>query len=255
LVKRVLITGITGLIGGVLSSDLSRDYEVTGLARREMTGLRSFSGDIKNLSDILPAFRDQDSVVHLAADASVSAPWKSILPSNIVGTYNVFEACRLNEVKHVVYASSNHVTGMYERDHPYHHIVRGEYDKVDVLPVPMISHRSEIRPDSYYGISKAYGEAMGRYYSEEHGISVVCLRIGTVNSWNTPLHDVRHFSTWLSHRDLVQLARRSLETQGLTFDIFYGVSGNKWRFWDIEHAKEVIGYEPKDNAEGIRRQK
>ncbi len=252
MVKRVLITGISGLIGGILQNELSRDHEITGLARRKMTGPRCFSGDIKDLKDILPIFKDQDAVVHLAADASVSAPWESILPNNIVGTYNVFEACRLNGVKQVVYASSNHVTGMYERDYPYHHLVRGEYEKLDELSVPKISHRSEIRPDSYYGISKAYGEAMGRYYSEEHKISVVCLRIGTVNKWDTPLRSRRHFSTWLSHRDLVQLVRRSLKAQGVTFDIFYGVSGNKWRFWDIEHAKEVIGYEPEDDAERLR---
>jgi len=141
---------------------------------------------------------------------------------------------------------------MYENDHPYDYIVRGEYDKVDTWPVPRITHK-EIRPDGFYGISKAYGEAMGRYYSEEYGMSVICMRIGTVNEWDSPARDIRHFATWLSHRDQAQLVRKSLEApDSLTFDIFYGVSNNKWRFWDIEHPKKVIGYEPEDNAEEYR---
>ena len=247
--QRVLITGISGLIGGILYKDLKDEYEVTGLSRRRMDGSRSFCGNIQNLDEILPAFEGQNLVVHLAADASLSAPWGSVLQNNVIGTYNVFEACRLRGIKRVVYASSNHVTGMYERDHPYDHIVRGEYEEVEMLPVPRISHQSEIRPDSYYGVSKAYGEAMGRYYSEMYGISMVCLSIGTVNTWDSPLRSVRHFATWLSHRDLVQLVRLSLEARTLAFGIFYGVSDNKWAFWDIDHAKESIGYHPRDNAE------
>ena len=103
MLKKVLITGITR-VKGLLCSNLSRDYEIKGLAPEENGWSTIFQGDIRNIDDILPAFRGQDCVVHLAADASVSAPWESILPNNIVGTYNVFEACRLNGVKRVVYA-------------------------------------------------------------------------------------------------------------------------------------------------------
>ncbi len=249
---KVLITGVTGLIGGVVCSDLKGDYEISGLARRPMEGIRHFRGSIDNLEEILPAFEGQDAVVHLAADPSQDAPWASVLPNNLIGTYNAFEAARICGVKRIVFASSNHAAGMFERDHPYHHIVRGEYDKVEVWPVPQVTHK-EIRPDGYYGIGKAYGEAMGRYYSEEYGISVICMRIGTVNRWDSPARSIRHFATWLSHRDQAQLVRKSLEApEDLTYDIFYGVSANKWRFWDIEHPKQVIGYEPQDNAEEYR---
>lgn len=251
--RKVLITGITGLIGGIVYNDLKDDYEITGLARRPMEGVRHFRGSIDKLDEILPAFEGQDAVVHLAADPSMHATWESALPNNFIGTYNVYEASRRCGVKRVIFASSNHATGMYERDHPYHHIVKGEYDKVDVWPIPQLTHRSEIRPDGYYGISKAYGEAMGRYYSEEYGLSVICLRIGTVNRWDSPTRDIRHFATWLSHRDQAQLVRNSLEAPAdLKFDIFYGVSANKWRFWDIEHPREVVGYQPQDNAEEYR---
>jgi hypothetical protein len=216
-----------------------------------MEGLRHFRGSIDNLDQILPAFEGQDAVVHMAADPAQDAPWDSVLPNNLIGTYAMYEASRISGVKRIIFASSNHAAGMFERDYPYHHIVKGEYDNVE-LPVPQVTHR-EIRPDGNYGISKAYGEAMGRYYSEEYGISVICLRIGTVNKWNSPVKSIRHFATWLSHRDQAQLVRKSLEApESLTFDIFYGVSGNKWRFWDIEHPKQVIGYQPEDNAEAYR---
>lgn len=250
--NKVLITGVTGLIGGIVFNDLKDDYELTGLARRPMEGLRHFRGSIDNLEEILPAFEGQDAVVHMAADPSDHASWESVLSNNLIGTYNMYEASRICGVKRVIFASSNHAAGMYERDHPYHHIVRGEYDKVDVWPIPQVTHK-EVRPDGYYGISKAYGEAMGRYYSEEYGISVICLRIGTVNQWNSPTRSIRHFATWFSHRDQAQQVRKSLEApDSLAFDIFYGVSGNKWRFWDIEHPGKVIGFEPQDNAEEYR---
>lgn len=252
--KRVLITGITGLIGQIVYDDLKRDYEITGLARRPFPGVRHFQGSIDNLDTILPAFEGQDAVVHMAADPSMFATWESVLPNNLVGTYNAYEASRRMGVKRFIFASSNHATGMYERDHPYDYIVRGEYAKVK-LPVPQVTHEAEIRPDGYYGISKAYGEAMGRYYTEEHGLLVICLRIGTCNQHNSPLKSIRHFATWLSHRDQAQLVRRSIEApDSLVFDIFYGVSANKWRFWDTEHPRKVIGYQPEDNAETYRAQ-
>ena len=251
--SKVLITGVTGLIGGTVLENLKYDYELTGLDRQQSNDTKQYQGNIANLESILPAFKRQEMVVHLAADSSQISSWESVLPNNIIGTYNVFEACRINGVKRVIFASSNHATGMYERDHPNHHIVKGEYDKVNLSPIPQVSHKSDIRPDGYYGISKAYGEAMGRYYSEEYGISVICLRIGTVNHWDNPTRNIRHFATWQSHRDLEQMVRKSLEApQCLHYDIFYGVSNNRWRFWDTTHSKDVIGYEPQDNAEEFR---
>ena len=154
--NKVLITGITGLIGRIVLDDLKGDYDLTGLARRPMEEVRHFRGDISDLDAILPAFEGQDAVVHLAADPSQFAPWDSVLPHNLVGTYNALEACRIHGVKRMIFASSNHAVGMYERDHPYHHIVKGEYEKVDVSPIPQVTHTSPVRPDGFYGISKAY---------------------------------------------------------------------------------------------------
>ena len=221
--RNVLITGITGLIGGIAFDALRADHEITGLARRPMKNIRHFQGSIDQLQQILPAFEGQDAIVHLAAEPAHDAPWDAVLPNNIIGTRNVFEAARVCGIRRIIFASSNHATGMYERDHPYHHIVRGEYEKVEMWPVPQVTHEAEVRPDGYYGISKAYGEAMGRYYSEQFGISVICLRIGTVNDWDSPVRSIRHFATWFSHRDQAQQIRRSLEAPvDVTYDIFYG---------------------------------
>ncbi len=252
--SNVLITGVNGLIGSAILQNLQYDYNLSGLDLQPSHNAKQYQGNIANLESILPAFKGQENVVHLAADSSQTSSWESVLPNNIVGTFNVFEACRINGVKRVIFASSNHATGMYERDHPNHHVIKGEYNKVDVSSIIQVSHKSEIRPDGYYGISKAYGEAMGRYYSEEYGISVICLRIGTVNEWNNPTRNIRHFATWQSHRDLEQLVRKSLEAPtSVNYDIFYGVSNNKWRFWDTTHSKNVIGYAPQDNAEDFRK--
>ncbi len=251
--NKVLITGVTGRIGRIALDDLKDDYEITGFARRPMDGIRHFRGDISDMQAVLKAFEGQDAVVHLAANPSDRARWESIWPYNMVGMYNALEACRVHGVQRMVFASSNHATGMYERDHPYHHIVKGEYDGVDVSTLPLVSHKSEVRPDGYYGAAKAFGEALGRYYSEEHGISVICLRIGSVIDWDNPTRNIRHFATWQSHRDLADQIRKSIEaSEAVKFDILYGVSDNKWRFWDIEHARHVIGYSPQDNADDHR---
>ena len=134
---------------------------------------------------------------------------------------------------------------------PYCHVVKGEYDLVDAGAIPMVTHESPIRPDSHYGVSKAYGEALGRFHHEEYGLSVSCLRIGSLRPNDNPFGDVRFYATWQSHRDLAQQVRKSLE-RDVGFGIFYGVSDNKWRFWDIDHAMDVIGYSPLDNAEEHR---
>jgi nucleoside-diphosphate-sugar epimerase len=250
-VKRVLITGVTGLIGGVILADLRRDHEVTGLARRPMEGTPHFEADISDYEAMLPAFEGQDVVVHLTASASVATPWESALKNNIVGTRNVYQACVDSGVRRVVFASSNHITGLYENDPPYSHITKGEYDMVDAGAIPHITHESPIRPDNHYGVSKAYGEALGMFHSEEHGLSVSCLRIGSLRPIDNPFGGVRFYATWQSHTDLAQQVRKSLE-RDIGFGVFYGVSDNKWRFWDIDHARDIIGYRPLDNAEDHR---
>ena len=138
----------------------------------------------------------------ISAAISVEGPWDTILQANIIGCYNLFEAARRKGVKRVVFASSNHAVGFYPR---HHHI------GADVT----------VRPDSRYGVSKAFGEALGSLYADKHGLRVLCLRIGNVG--DKPL-DKRRLSIWISPEDLVQLIRIGLEHPDLRFEIFYGAS-------------------------------
>ncbi|MBI4305895.1 MAG: NAD(P)-dependent oxidoreductase [Chloroflexi bacterium] len=251
----VLITGSSGLIGGVLIRHLGDKYRFSGLDRErrpDSPDIPTLTADVSSLDAIRPAFEGVQAVVHLAANPDMNQTWDSALTNGIVATHNVYEAARLAGVRRMVYASSNHAVGMFELDEPYCRIRKGDYTGLDPAKVKQIDRYVPIRPDGYYGVSKAFGEALGAYYAENHGLEVLCLRIGTVNRHNDPTHDVRHLATWCSHRDLAQLVDRCLSTPGLRSDIFYGVSANKWHFWDLEHARRVVGYEPQDNAEEWR---
>jgi len=252
---RVLVTGSGGLIGSMLIRSLGEKYDFHGLTRTRRENMPDVPTTIANASDfdaIRPMFDGMDAVVHMAANVSGGAPWESVLQDNLVATRNVYEASRQAGVPRFVYASSNHAVGLFERDEPYCRIVRGDYAGLDPTSVPKIDHTVPPRPDSHYGVSKVYGEALGRYYSEQFGMEVACLRIGNVNRQDDPTHNVRHMAVWMSHRDLAQMVDRCLSVQGLRFEIFYGVSGNKWRFWDISHAELVLGYRPEDDAERYR---
>ena len=253
--KKVLVTGSSGLIGSVLIDGLADRYEFSGLdiaGSPDGSAVPTTIADGSDYDAILPAFDDVEAVVHLAANAPTTTPWPDVLKNNISTTHHVYEASRVKGVKRVVFASSNHAVGLFENDEPYRSIVAGKYAGIDPSGIPLVDHTAPIRPDSDYGISKAFGEATGRYYSEHFGLEVACLRIGTVNRRNSPEESVRHFATWLSHRDLTHLVDRCLSAP-LEFGIFFGVSDNKWRFWDIAHAAQAIGYRPQDSAEDYQR--
>lgn len=203
----------------------------------------STSVDLTDLDELRTKLMDHlpiDYILHLAADSNVSAPWESVLRNNIIATRNVFEFSRESKVGKVIFASSNHVTGLCEGSPPSLHL----RDRIEGF----ISPTMPVRPDSYYGVSKVFGEAIGRYFSDVYDISIICLRIGTVLTNDDPRINPRFRATWLSHNDLVQLIELSLQSK-VKFGIYYGVSNNSRNFWDVSNAKEELGYEPKDNAE------
>lgn len=229
--KRVLMTGAAGSIGKTLLRPLADRYELRAMFHETTApvpaGVSVVIGDLERVDDALAAVAGCDAVLHLAGNPHMTATFEEVLAANIRGTYSVYEACKLKGVPKVVFASTNHVTGMYERDG---------------LPV---EPGQVVRPDSFYGASKAHGEALGRYYSDAHGLSVICLRIG---SFLPRPRGERNLSTWLSHRDMAQLAWRSIEAD-VRFGIYYGISGNTRRQWSIESAMTDLGYAPEDNAE------
>lgn len=242
--EKLLITGINGRIGTVIRDDLQETYQVSGCDLSSPFTEHIFQVDISREEEVTQLFAQHGPfpmLVHLAADPRVDAAWKSVLKHNIIGTRNVYHAARQAGTRRVVFASSNHVTGAYEGFPPILH-------KRDRPPV--ISAADPIRPDSDYGVSKAFGEALARYYFERWNLSSICLRIGSVLADDDPTADPRTMKTWLSHRDLVQLVRKSLSAE-VGFGIYYGVSDNTGRFWDLTSAKHDLGYQPQDDAAGV----
>ena len=249
--RNVAITGGSGLIGGILIEGLADDHQVTGIARRKVERLDLVMADSTDVASLREAFAGAEVVVDLAARVS-GADWPAVRDNNLPSTYNALQAAQQAGVKRVVFASSNHATGMYERDRPYADIVAGRFDSLTPDSFPRIKWDWPVRPDSPYGIAKAFGEAAGRYYSENHGLSVLCLRIGSVVEKDMAEHP-RTCVTWQSHRDLVHQVDCCIRApDDLSFGIYFGVSANTWRIWDLENAAEDIDYRPKDDAEKWR---
>ncbi len=227
---RVLITGAAGAIGTTLHRGLAGRYALMRLADAREVRARepteeAVRCDITDANAVAALMRDIDCVVHLAG-VPREGPWDTILPNNVVGTYNVFEAARAHGVRRIVYASSNHVVGYYRVQ-----------QRVGV--------DEPVRPDSRYGVSKVFGEALGRLYADKHGMSVACLRIGSFREYP---QDTRQLATWISPRDMIELVRCAIEAPHYHYVTVYGVSANTRARWDNQDAA-LIGFVPVDNAE------
>ncbi len=246
----VLVTGMSGLIGGALRRHLADRFELRALNRRAVEGVPCHRADIADLDAIQPAFKGVDAVVHLAASVGSSAPFDEILRANVVGTYNVLEAARRAGVHRVVYASSGATVSAYERDPPYSALSAGRYDEAGAWTI--LTHETPVRPAGLYGVSKVWGETLGRHYADAHGLSVLCVRIGHVTAEDRP-RAPRDFSVWCSQRDIVRMLEACLRAPDtLRFDVFFAVSNNTWSYRDLDHARRVLGFEPLDAAEAWR---
>lgn len=249
-VGRVLVTGMSGLIGSALRKRLDGRLALRALNRRDIAGVECRRGDIADLAAIEPAFKDVDVVVHLAAAAGGSVPWESILQNNLVGTYNVLEAARRAGVRRVIFASSGATVTGYEQDEPYASLVAGKTS--GLTSWPMLTEEAPVRPAALYGVSKVYGEALGRQYADEHGLSVLCIRIGRVKAEDRPTTP-RDFSVWLSQRDCVQIIERAIDAPAdLRFGVFFATSDNRWSYRDLGQARSALGFQPQDRAEDHR---
>src|SRR4029077_11755409 len=235
MMQNVLITGAAGDIGtrtrkilrGVYphlrASDIRKPADLAA-------GDDFVPADLTDLAQVEKAVAGIEGIVHLGGYA-VEGSWDTILNANIIGCYNLFEAARRAGVKRVIFASSNHAIGFYPRSRRI---------GVDVT----------VRPDSRYGVSKAFGEALGSLYADKHGLRVTCLRIGNVG--DAPA-DQRRLAIWLKPEDLVQLIRIGLEHPDIRFEVFYGCSDNEAAWWDNSNARR-FGYRPQGRAEDFRGQ-
>jgi nucleoside-diphosphate-sugar epimerase len=246
---KILITGMSGLIGGLLGEALPDRYQIRALNRRLVEGVECIQADIADLTAIRPAFEGIHTVVHLAAYAHLDDELAPHLQTNVIGTFNVFEASRQAGVKRIIFASSGATVFYYERQEPFKAMVEARWGDVPEAR-PLVTHLSPVRPATLYGVSKVWGETLGRYYSDAFGISVVCVRIGRVTKDNKP-ESARYAAVYCSHRDVVQMIERCIDApDSVRYDIFYAVSDNRGRFRDIEHASEIIGYQPLDGVPG-----
>ncbi|WP_298380728.1 NAD(P)-dependent oxidoreductase [Azospirillum sp.] len=226
----ILMTGAGGAVATALTPRLTAlGHRLRFSDRVRPTGLPDDADfALAELTDEAAVFRaceGVDAVLHLGAISSEDS-FDRILDVNIRGAHNVFEGARRAGNRRVIFASSNHAIGMHPRS-------------------VALDETAPPRPDSYYGLSKAYGELLARMYWDKHGLESACLRIG---SCEVKPSQKRHLSTWLSHDDLAHLIDRCLLAEGLGAAIFYGVSANERRWWR-DRSADAIGYHPKDNAE------
>lgn len=248
--RAILVTGLSGLIGGAVLEHLGKTYDLRGLSRRAVPGVPCLQADIGNLEAITPAFAGVDTVVHLAAMAGASPPWEAVLHANVIGTYNVFEAARRAGVRRVVYASSGATVSGWEREAPYRDLVAGRYQEAGAWP--LMTPETPVRPAGLYGASKVWGECLARHYSDAHGFSAICIRIGHVVAEDRPL-TVRDFTVWCSRRDIARAIERAIEApDAVRFEIVFVTSRNRWGYRDLARSKAAIGFEPLDAAEDHR---
>ncbi|MEX0761698.1 MAG: NAD(P)-dependent oxidoreductase [Dehalococcoidia bacterium] len=241
--KKILVTGMSGLIGGLAGRRLAERYEVRALNRRPVEGFETVEADITDMDAIRPAFEGVDTVVHMAAYLGDDDGMQ--MEVNVNGTYNVFEAAREAGVRRVVFGSSGATMQAYENEEPFKALTEGRPGDISG-PRPLITHLDPVRPYRIYGVAKVWGETLGRQCSEAYGMSVLCIRLGRVREDDRPAN-AREAAVYLSHRDAAQIIERCVDAPDhVKFDIFYGVSDNFTRFRDIAHAAEVLGYVPQD---------
>lgn len=229
----VLLTGAAGAIGTTLRAALpERGWQLRSLDRAAVDdpGPGDVTGELTDPDVLDRALAGCSAVVHLAG-VPTEAPWAQLREANVDGVVALFAAARRHGVSRVVLASSNHATGFTPN-------------------TPDLPADAAPRPDTFYGVTKVFAEALGRYHHDRYGMAVACLRIGTFADRPT---DARSLATWLSPGDCVRLVDACLRSPDLGYDLVWGVSANTRRTWDLTPGRR-LGYEPQDDAEAFAAQ-
>ncbi len=234
--KKILLTGAAGRIGSFFTAQYKDQYDFVLTDMRppqETYGFPFIESNITDADALRELAKGVDTIIHMAADISIFAPWESLLPNNFVGTYNVYEAAHEAGCKRVVFASTvNVVTGYPD-------------DELNIRP------DMPIRPGNLYGSSKAWAEAAGSVFADKYDLSVICLRFG----WVTPADEEavsKHPEMWnmaLTLPDCAQLVHLSVDAPAsLKFGVFHGISDNREKKLDITTSREILGYAPQYDA-------
>ncbi|MCB1422572.1 MAG: NAD(P)-dependent oxidoreductase [Nitratireductor sp.] len=229
-IRQILLTGASGRVAGMLRPLLCARYEKLILTDRiqpeSLENNEEFrAADLADAQSVLDVCRGVDSIIHLGGQSN-EADWETVKQINIDGMYNLLDAAHRNDVDRFVFASTNHVVGMVERS-------------------KTVGIDARVRPDSRYGVSKVFGEALASFYADKYAMRVLSIRIGHVN-WQPS--DMRQLSIWVHPEDLMQLIAIGLESDAVRNEVVYGVSDNARSFWDNAEATR-LGYLPQHTAE------
>jgi uronate dehydrogenase len=228
--KKIVLTGAAGRLGSYLREPLSKmateliSSDIVDDLGKLYAGETYVKADLAKYDEINALLKGADMVVHFGANPD-EAPFETLLGPNFIGAYNIWEAAYQNKLRRVVYASSIHAVGMYDKT---------EFIGTDV------PHR----PDTFYGLAKCFAEDLARMYWDKRGLESVCLRIISC----AQVTSARALGTWLSYDDLIHIVERAVDTPITGFSIIYGVSNNDRAGVDNSKA-QFLGYRPKDNAE------
>ncbi len=234
--RRVLVTGAAGRIGSYFAEHSHDRYDLRLMVQQsgDGDGICAFgevvTGDLGELERMKELCMGVDTVLHLAGDPSPSATWESLLESNIIGSYNMYVAAKAAGCRRLIYASSIHAVSGYPAD-------------------VQVKTSEPVNPGDLYGVSKCFGEAMGRYMAEQEGLSVIALRIGAFQPLETARdpEKIATLDAFASQRDLTQLIHRCIDVENLQFAIFHGISDNRYKRLDISDARQLVGYDPQDD--------
>lgn len=240
--RKLLLTGASGRIGSFFLNTYSDDYDFVLTDKREAKETHGYpfsQTDLSDMAAVQALCQGVDTVVHLGADPSMQATWESLLPNNVIATYNVFEAARLAGCRRVIFASSVNAVFGYPTD-------------------VQVNTEMPLFPINLYGATKCWGEALGRYYSATHKLSSICLRFGAVQPRDSAIitEDHPYIDIILTLDDCVRLIRSAVDAaDDLAFGIYHGVSENRFKRLDISNARRELGYAPQDDAFALAKER
>jgi uronate dehydrogenase len=244
---KILVTGLSGLIGAALHTTLAKDHELTAFNRSNVAGVSTVQADLQDIEALHRAVRGQDVVIHLAAKAGENYSWEELRDTNIEGTRNVFAASTQAGIGRVVFASSGATVAGCEHEEPYKALVEGRYDEAP-KQWPMITVDMPTRPNGIYGATKVWGEALAHHFADTTTTEFVNVRIGYVNAEDQP-QGSRAQSVWCSQRDVVQAFKRSTAADlSERCTTFFANSNNRYGYRDLSHGERLFGYVAQDGA-------